>query len=179
MSLGLSAGVHRVMAAHSTHQAFKGSGKTAQMTAGFAPHRETANLPARRFGRPPESAHPIFRDNPSYWNFKRQSRARKGVAIQGPQGAPRLLDCFASLAMTIRGSPQLQFYSSQPGPSKDLDGFPLDLLSQSRMQAIARRQIDMRVEASLQDRLDVDQVERVELVRPLSFDEDIDVAIVA
>src|ERR1700733_14831641 len=46
MSLGLSAGVHRVMAAHSTHQAFKGSGKTAQMTAGFAPHRETANLPA-------------------------------------------------------------------------------------------------------------------------------------
>jgi hypothetical protein len=26
------------MAAHSTHQAFKGSGKTAQMTAGFASH---------------------------------------------------------------------------------------------------------------------------------------------
>jgi hypothetical protein len=51
------------------------------MTAGFAPHRETANLPARRFGRPPESAHPIFRDNPSYWNFKRQSRgARERVA---------------------------------------------------------------------------------------------------
>src|SRR5580704_16197986 len=74
MSLGLSAGVHRAMAAHSTHQAFKGSGKTAQMTAGFAPHCETANLPARRFGRPPESAHPIFRDNPLYPNSKRQLR---------------------------------------------------------------------------------------------------------
>jgi hypothetical protein len=86
MSLGLIAGVHRAMAVHSTHQAFKGSGKTAQMTAGFAPHRETANLPARRFGRPPESAHPIFRDNPSYWNFKRQSRGarQRDAAIQRP-----------------------------------------------------------------------------------------------
>ncbi len=58
------------------------------MTAGFAPHRETANLPARQFGRPPELAHPIFRDNPSYWNFKRQSR---GAQRRGdPEGRETL-----------------------------------------------------------------------------------------
>jgi hypothetical protein len=34
-------------------------------------------------------------------------------------------------------------------PSKDPDGFPLDLLSQSRMQAVARRQVDASVEALL------------------------------
>jgi hypothetical protein len=52
------------MTAHSTHQAFEESGKTTQMTAGVTPNRETADLPARRFGRPPESAHPFFGDTP-------------------------------------------------------------------------------------------------------------------
>src|SRR5208282_197663 len=87
------------MAAHSTHQAFKGSGKTAQMTAGEAPHCETADLPARRFGRPPESAHPILRDNPLYRNPKRQSRAKRR---SNPEiaGLPTSLDCLAALAMT-------------------------------------------------------------------------------
>jgi hypothetical protein len=35
-------------------------------------------------------------------------------------------------------------------PSKDSDLFPLDLLSQSRMQAVARRQVDVGVESFLQ-----------------------------
>jgi hypothetical protein len=40
--------MHRLMAAHSTHQAFEESGKTTKMTAGVTPDCETANLPARR-----------------------------------------------------------------------------------------------------------------------------------
>jgi hypothetical protein len=56
--------MHRLMAAHSTHQAFEESGKTTKMTAGVTPDCETANLPARRFGRPPESAHPFLRGQP-------------------------------------------------------------------------------------------------------------------
>src|SRR5271166_7085187 len=57
--------MHRLMAAHSTHQAYEESGKTTKMTAGVMPHCETAHLPARRFGRPPESAHPLLRGQPS------------------------------------------------------------------------------------------------------------------
>ena len=45
------------------------------------------------------------------------------------------------------------------------------------MQAVSRRQVDVGVKAFLQDRLDVDQVERVEPVRLLSFNEDVDVAV--
>ena len=44
------------------------------------------------------------------------------------------------------------------------------------MQAVARRQVDASVEALLWDRLDIDQIKRVELVRPLRFDKDVDVA---
>jgi hypothetical protein len=51
------------MAAHSTHQAFEESGKTTKMTAGVMPHCETANLPARRFGRPNRRI-PSFGDKP-------------------------------------------------------------------------------------------------------------------
>lgn len=47
------------------------------------------------------------------------------------------------------------------------------------MQAVARRKIDMSVQALLQDRLDVNQIKRVEPVRPLWLNEDIDVAVVA
>ncbi len=75
------------------------------MTAGFAPHRETANLPARQFGRPPKSAHPIFRDNPSYWNFKRQSRGAERRGARGSKAPDELLDCFTSLAMTALVDP--------------------------------------------------------------------------
>ena len=70
MSLGLFAGVHRVMAAHSTHQAFKGSGKTAQMTAGFpSPITRRQISPA-----PIQAAARIGASHPSYSNLKRQSR---------------------------------------------------------------------------------------------------------
>jgi hypothetical protein len=62
-----------VMVAHSTHQACNESGKTTRMTAGVMPHCETANLPARRFGWAPESAHPL-QDGPFYPNFNRQLR---------------------------------------------------------------------------------------------------------
>jgi len=47
------------------------------------------------------------------------------------------------------------------------------------MQAVARRQVDMGVETSLQERLDVNKVECVEPIRLFSFDEDVDVAVVA
>src|SRR5277367_4315303 len=97
------------MAAHSTHQAFKGSGKTAQMTAGFAPHRETANLPARRFGRPPESAHPIFRDNPLYRNPKRQSRGSKRRVDPEVANALRSRGLIIALAMTATPRHQAAF----------------------------------------------------------------------
>ena len=70
------------MAAHSTHQAFKGSGKTTQMTAGFAPDRETANLPARRFGRPPKSAHPLLQGQASS-NESPRDNCERSEAIRG------------------------------------------------------------------------------------------------
>jgi hypothetical protein len=45
------------------------------------------------------------------------------------------------------------------------------------MEAIARRQVDVSLEARLQDRLDIDEIECVEPVRPLRFNKDVDVAI--
>lgn len=62
-------------------------------------------------------------------------------------------------------------------PSKDLDSLSLDLFSQSRMQAIAGRKVDMSVQAFLQDRLNVDQIKRVESIRPLRLDEYVDIAV--
>ena len=62
------------------------------------------------------------------------------------------------------------------GPSEDLDGFPFDLIAQPRMKAIARRQVDRSLQAVLQDRLDVNQVKRIEPGRRLGFDEYIHVA---
>ena len=47
------------------------------------------------------------------------------------------------------------------------------------MQAIARRKVDMRFEALLQNRLNVDQVERIEPVRSLRLNKYVDVAVVA
>lgn len=47
------------------------------------------------------------------------------------------------------------------------------------MKALARRQVDMRVETPLQYRLDIYEVERIEPGRRLGFNEDIDVAAVA
>ena len=59
---------------------------------------------------------------------------------------------------------------------RDLDGFPFDLIAQPRMKAIARRQVDRSLQAVLQDRLDVNQVKRIEPGRRLGFDEYIHVA---
>ena len=44
------------------------------------------------------------------------------------------------------------------------------------MKAIARRQVDRRLEAIFQYRLDVNQIERIEPGRRLGFNENIDVA---
>ena len=76
------------------------------MTAGVTPDCETANLPARRFGRPPELAHPIFRDNPLYRNSKRQLRgALSDEAIHAAGRKPG--GCFGSpgLPMAVMDHP--------------------------------------------------------------------------
>ena len=46
------------------------------------------------------------------------------------------------------------------------------------MQTVARRQIDMGVEAALQECLDLNQIERVELIGLLSLNENVDIAVV-
>jgi hypothetical protein len=52
------------------------------------------------------------------------------------------------------------------------------LLSDARVQALVRRQVDIRGETFLQYRFDVNQVERIEPGRGIGFDENIYVAAV-
>ena len=53
------------------------------MTTGVVPHCETANLPARQFGWPPEPAHPS-RDKLFYTLFNRQLRANGPALVARP-----------------------------------------------------------------------------------------------
>jgi hypothetical protein len=95
--------MHRLMAAHSTHQAFEESGKTTKMTAGVTPDCETANLPARRFGRPPESAHPFLRGQPLVTEAQETIASVSRSNPEPPPLPPKIMDCFVAIARRKTG----------------------------------------------------------------------------
>jgi len=98
-----------------------------------------------------------------------------GAPVRGKLFETQLVGLFAN----AKDRGEHVFKSRDRAPLEDPNGLPFNSVAQVGVKAVARRQIDARREAFLQDRLDVNQIERVESHGRVSFDEYVHVAGVA